>query len=73
MHSVYLSPLYFTSSFGVLARAQDSMSNLLELTINKGQADEYQLGNGYGHFAVSVDNIEAEHKRFEEAGLKPWF
>ena len=43
----------------------------LELTINKGQADEYQLGNGYGHFAVSVDDIEAEHKRFEEAGLKP--
>ena len=36
----------------------------LELTINKGQADEYQLGNGYGHFAVSVDDIEAEHKRF---------
>jgi len=43
----------------------------LELTINKGQSDEYQLGNGYGHFAVSVDDIEAEHKRFEEGGLNP--
>ena len=43
----------------------------LELTINKGQADPYQLGNGYGHLAVSVDNIEAEHARFEKEGLNP--
>ena len=43
----------------------------LELTINKGQTDPYQLGNGYGHFAVSVDNVETEHKRFVEAGLNP--
>ena len=43
----------------------------LELTINKGQTEAYQLGNGYGHFAVSVDDIESEHKRFEKSGLKP--
>ena len=43
----------------------------LELTINKGQAEPYQLGNGYGHLAVSVDNIEAEHARFEKEGLNP--
>ena len=43
----------------------------LELTINKGQAEPYQLGNGYGHLAVSVDNIEAEHVRFEKEGLNP--
>ena len=43
----------------------------LELTINKDQTDSYDLGNGYGHFAVSVDNIEAEHKRFENEGLSP--
>ena len=43
----------------------------LELTINKDQAEPYQLGNGYGHFAVSVDNIEAEHARFEKEGLNP--
>ena len=43
----------------------------LELTINKGQTDTYQLGNGYGHFAVSVDDVETEHKRFQEVGLNP--
>jgi lactoylglutathione lyase len=43
----------------------------LELTINKGQEEPYQLGNGYGHLAVSVDNIEAEHARFEKEGLNP--
>ncbi|WP_298916926.1 glyoxalase superfamily protein [uncultured Roseobacter sp.] len=43
----------------------------LELTVNKGQSEPYDLGNGYGHLAVSVDNLEAEHARFEAAGLAP--
>lgn len=43
----------------------------LELTINKGTTDAYELGNGYGHFAVSVDDIEAEHARFSSLGLAP--
>lgn len=43
----------------------------LELTINKGQAVPYDLGNGYGHFAVPVDDLAAEHARFEAEGLKP--
>lgn len=43
----------------------------LELTINKGQTDPYDLGNGYGHFAVSVADLDAEHARFEAAGLNP--
>ncbi|MEM8652011.1 MAG: VOC family protein, partial [Pseudomonadota bacterium] len=29
------------------------------------------LGNGYGHIAFSVDDLDAEHVRFEEAGLSP--
>lgn len=43
----------------------------LELTVNKGQADAYDLGNGYGHMAFAVDDLEAEHKRFTEAGFEP--
>lgn len=43
----------------------------LELTINKNQAEPYDLGNGYGHLAVSVDNLDSEHARFEAAGLNP--
>ena len=43
----------------------------LELTVNKGQSEPYELGNGYGHLAVSVQNLEAEHARFEAEGLAP--
>ncbi|MCB1474011.1 MAG: VOC family protein [Rhodobiaceae bacterium] len=43
----------------------------LELTINKGRADPYDLGNGYGHIAFCVDDLDAEHARFEAAGLSP--
>ncbi|MFY0692272.1 MAG: VOC family protein [Paracoccaceae bacterium] len=43
----------------------------LELTVNKGQDAPYDLGNGYGHIAFSVADIEAEHKRLSELGLEP--
>lgn len=43
----------------------------LELTVNKGQSEDYDLGNGYGHFAVSVDDLDAEHARFVAEGLSP--
>jgi lactoylglutathione lyase len=36
----------------------------LELTINKGTTEAYDL-------AVSVDDLDAEHARFEAAGLNP--
>ncbi|MFN3210453.1 MAG: VOC family protein [Roseovarius sp.] len=43
----------------------------LELTVNKGREEPYDLGDGYGHFAVSVDDLEAEHTRFTKQGLEP--
>lgn len=43
----------------------------LELTINKGREAPYDLGDGYGHIAVVVDDLDAEHARFEVEGLKP--
>jgi lactoylglutathione lyase len=43
----------------------------LELTINKGREEAYDLGNGYGHIAFCVDNLEAEHARMESLGLAP--
>jgi lactoylglutathione lyase len=52
-----------------LSNAQSSFE--LELTINKGRSEPYDLGNGYGHFAVSVADAAAEHARFEAAGLAP--
>ncbi len=43
----------------------------LELTVNKSQTEPYDLGNGYGHLAFAVDDLEAEHARFAEAGFAP--
>jgi lactoylglutathione lyase len=43
----------------------------VELTINKGRTEPYNLGDGYGHLAVSVADLDAEHARFEAEGLNP--
>ncbi|MTH78777.1 VOC family protein [Paracoccus aestuariivivens] len=43
----------------------------LELTVNKGRTEPYDLGDGYGHLAVSVADVSAEHARLSEAGLAP--
>jgi lactoylglutathione lyase len=43
----------------------------LELTINKGRTEPYNLGDGYGHLAFSVDDADAEHARLTDAGLAP--
>lgn len=43
----------------------------LELTVNKGRTEPYDLGDGYGHLAVSVADVAAEHARLTAAGLAP--
>jgi lactoylglutathione lyase len=43
----------------------------LELTVNKGRSEPYALGDGFGHSAFVVEDVDAEHRRFEEEGLKP--
>jgi lactoylglutathione lyase len=43
----------------------------LELTVNKSRTEPYDLGDGYGHLAFAVDDLDAEHARFEAEGLSP--
>lgn len=43
----------------------------LELTVNKGRTEPYALGDGYGHLAVVVEDVEAEHARMTAEGLAP--
>lgn len=43
----------------------------LELTVNKDRAEPYDLGDGYGHLAVSVIDLDAEHGRLEALGFSP--
>ncbi|MEQ1576929.1 MAG: glyoxalase superfamily protein [Hyphomicrobium sp.] len=43
----------------------------LELTVNQGRTEPYQLGNGYGHLAFVVDDLMAEHARIASLGFAP--
>ncbi|AJR05936.1 lactoylglutathione lyase [Photobacterium gaetbulicola] len=42
----------------------------LELTWNEG-TESYTHGSGYGHIAVAVDELEAEHQKLSELGYEP--
>ena len=42
----------------------------LELTYNFG-VDSYDIGTGYGHIAVSVDDIDETLERLKEQGIEP--
>jgi lactoylglutathione lyase len=43
----------------------------VELTVNKGREQPYALGDGYGHLAVSVADLDSEHDRLGALGLNP--
>ena len=43
----------------------------VELTVNKGTTEPYDLGDGYGHLAVSVADLDATHSRLTAEGLAP--
>ena len=43
----------------------------VELTVNKDRTEAYDLGDGYGHVAFAVDDLDAEHARIGAAGLAP--
>ncbi|RJL00126.1 VOC family protein [Paracoccus siganidrum] len=43
----------------------------LELTVNKGRTQPYDLGEGYGHVAFSVEDLDALHARLEAEGFAP--
>ena len=52
-----------------LRNAENDME--IELTLNKGETEPYTHGSGYGHFAVCVDDLDAEYLRFRELGFEP--
>ena len=43
----------------------------VELTLNKGRVEPYGQGEGYGHVAFCVDDLDGEHRRLSEAGIGP--
>jgi len=43
----------------------------LELTVNVGREETYDLGDGYNHVAVTVEDIEATMADLAELGVEP--
>jgi lactoylglutathione lyase len=45
--------------------------DVLELTVNEGQTEPYELGTGYNHMAVSVESLDAALSALEPLGVTP--
>ena len=43
----------------------------LELTVNSDRDEPYDLGDGYGHIALTVDDLDATLEALEEQGIEP--
>ena len=57
--------------FALVYLGNDENHFEIELTLNKGRKDAYTHGDGYGHIAVCVDDLEAEHARIKSLGFEP--
>ncbi len=43
----------------------------LELTYNHDREEPYEIGTGYGHIAISVDDLDATLERLAALGIEP--
>jgi lactoylglutathione lyase len=43
----------------------------LELTVNEGREASYDLGSGYGHIALAVEDLDALLERLAAQGIEP--
>ncbi|MGS4946468.1 VOC family protein [Meridianimarinicoccus sp. RP-17] len=59
------------SGFTLVYLSNDETGFEVELTVNKDRTEPYDLGDGYGHLAVSVADLDTEHARFEAEGFNP--
>ncbi|KUO51763.1 MAG: lactoylglutathione lyase [Desulfitibacter sp. BRH_c19] len=57
--------------FTLVFLKEDKTDFELELTYNYDQEKPYEIGNGYSHLAIYVDNLEGLHKKHKDMGLDP--
>ena len=43
----------------------------LELTVNEGREEPYDLGTGYGHVALAVEDLDGLLARLADDGIEP--
>lgn len=49
----------------------DGDSPRLELTFNHGQTDPYEIGTGYGHIAITADDLDGTLDNLKAQGIEP--
>jgi len=57
--------------FSLVYLGNDENDFEIELTLNQGTTEPYTHGSGYGHVAVCVDDLDAEHGRITSLGFEP--
>jgi lactoylglutathione lyase len=62
--------LNFDSAYNVYLGLPDG-GDTLELTVNVGREEPYDLGEGYNHVALTVDDIDATLAKVAELGVQP--
>jgi lactoylglutathione lyase len=43
----------------------------LELTYNHGRTEPYEIGTGYGHIAIGIDDLDGTLERLAADGIEP--
>lgn len=59
------------SDFSLVYLRNNEADFEIELTLNKGRVEPYSMGDGYGHVAIVVDNLEQKHEILEKMGYLP--
>jgi lactoylglutathione lyase len=50
---------------------EDGDNPRLELTYNVGRAEPYEIGTGYGHIAITAQDLDATLAALAEQGIEP--
>jgi lactoylglutathione lyase len=62
--------LNFDSAYNVYLGLPDG-GDVLELTVNVGRDEPYELGDGYNHMALIVDDLDATLAEIAPHGIEP--
>jgi lactoylglutathione lyase len=62
---------YAFDEFTLVYLKNDEINFEVELTVNHGRTEAYTHGTGYGHLALTVSDIESDHKHLEKLGFNP--
>jgi lactoylglutathione lyase len=62
--------LQFDSAYNVYLGLPGD-GDTLELTVNEGREEPYDLGDGYGHVALEVEDLDELLERLAAQGIEP--